>query len=126
MAEVEFKPIYRCAGPKVEATEFAMHQIINGLLEGREKGTVKLTEDEVAQLLETRDEGVPHLFTIGQTFGLGQDGKAFIREECGVDVSDLIEAVPFDGEVHEITCPNCSTVSTVRRTPHEDNEELEP
>lgn len=113
----ESKIVYRCAGPKVEASEFALHQIINKLLEGKEKGTVILDDDQVARLRETRDAGVPNLFTIGQTFGLGNDGKPFVREDCGADVSGLIESVPADGEVHEVKCSKCGTVATAKRMP---------
>jgi hypothetical protein len=38
---------------------------------------------------------------------------------CGKNVTELINAVPEDGEVHGVECPNCGTVTTVRRAPAE-------
>jgi predicted RNA-binding Zn-ribbon protein involved in translation (DUF1610 family) len=38
------------------------------------------------------------------------------RKPCGMDVTELIEEVPWDGEVHSVTCPNCGTETTVRRS----------
>lgn len=39
------------------------------------------------------------------------------RVGCGRDTTDLILSVPFDGEVHEVTCPTCGTITSVRNTP---------
>ena len=37
------------------------------------------------------------------------------RVGCGTILNDLINEVQQDGEVHEITCPSCGTVISVRR-----------
>jgi hypothetical protein len=121
MAE-DFRIIYRCAGRKCPLTSEGLNAKIDKLFAGVEKGTVILTPDQAARLHETRDEGLPNMFDIGGVFGLGNDGQAFVRNDCGVDVTELIEAVPFDGEVHEVSCPKCGTVATVRRVPSEEVE----
>lgn len=38
------------------------------------------------------------------------------RKGCGYDVTSIIEKLPFDGDVHEIACPQCGNVISVRRT----------
>lgn len=40
-----------------------------------------------------------------------------IREGCGFDMTEVIEAIPQDGEVHDYECPKCGNTGTVRRTP---------
>jgi hypothetical protein len=37
------------------------------------------------------------------------------RVPCGLDITELIDTVPWDGEVHTVTCPNCGTETSVRR-----------
>jgi hypothetical protein len=37
------------------------------------------------------------------------------RVPCGLDVTELVDSVPWDGEVHTVTCPNCGTETSVRR-----------
>lgn len=38
----------------------------------------------------------------------------------GEDIAELIEALPNDGEEHEIACPACGTVAIIRKnTPKE-------
>jgi hypothetical protein len=44
------------------------------------------------------------------------DGR---RAGCGHNITDLIENVPFDGEVHTLECPRCGNIFTVRRAPEE-------
>lgn len=44
------------------------------------------------------------------------------RVGCGADLTELILDVDEDGEVHEVTCPECENVATVRRTPPADDE----
>ena len=123
MAE-EFRITHRCAGPKLSLTREQLNDKIDRLLEGTQKQppTVILTPDQEARLKETRNEGLPNLFDIGEVFGLGIDGQAFARQACGNDVTELIEAVPIDGEVHEVKCPKCGTIATVRRVPADEAE----
>lgn len=47
----------------------------------------------------------------------GDDGHLLDaqRKPCGMDMTDLIEAVLWDGEVHTVECPNCGTETSVRR-----------
>ncbi len=37
------------------------------------------------------------------------------RAGCGFDLTEMIERLPLDGEVHELTCPWCGNVTHVRR-----------
>jgi hypothetical protein len=112
-----FQVKFNCAGPKVERSKQWLEDQIESLLVGAEKGMVRLTDAQAAQLKATAVEGAPGLFDIGGVFGLGADGQAFERVPCGIDVTDLINAVPVDGEVHEVACPKCRTIATVRRVP---------
>lgn len=115
--------IYRCAGAKTPITVDELNARIDKLFAGVEKGTVILTDDQVARLKETRDEGLPNMFDIGGIFGLGNDGQAFVRNDCGFDVTELIAAIPADGELHEVTCPRCGVTGRHRTTP---GAEVEP
>lgn len=47
----------------------------------------------------------------------GKRGKGTKRQGCGQDMTKLVNRVPEDGKVHEVKCPTCYTVATVRRTP---------
>lgn len=40
---------------------------------------------------------------------------------CNTDITGLIEAVPVDGADHEVKCPRCGNVSSVRRLPADDD-----
>jgi len=46
-----------------------------------------------------------------------KDGRLLEPERvaCGLDITELIEAVPWDGEVHKVACPQCGTETSVRR-----------
>ncbi|MCI0488925.1 MAG: hypothetical protein L0229_20225 [Blastocatellia bacterium] len=41
------------------------------------------------------------------------------RAGCGLDITELVQAVEVDGETHEIECPRCGNVATVTRTPED-------
>ena len=49
------------------------------------------------------------------------DDESAERIGCGADLTELIEDLPFDGEVHEVSCPECETVCTVRRIPPDED-----
>lgn len=49
-----------------------------------------------------------------------QEGEVLGREGCGFDVTELIEAIPFDGQDHSVECPQCRTVASVMRAPQGD------
>jgi len=42
-----------------------------------------------------------------------------IREGCGFDMTEVIAAIPDDGDVYEYECPECGNTGTVRKTPTE-------
>lgn len=46
-------------------------------------------------------------------------GLTAVRFYCGTNVSKAVLSLPEDGEIHKVTCPQCGTVATVRRTPPE-------
>lgn len=37
------------------------------------------------------------------------------RKGCGIDLSELIRAIPDDGKTHEYCCPVCGNTGTVRK-----------
>lgn len=39
------------------------------------------------------------------------------RVPCPADMSAIINKLPWDGEVHEVQCPQCGITTTVRRVP---------
>jgi|SRR5215831_3870563 len=45
----------------------------------------------------------------------GSGGDSY-REYCGTDITDLIEAVPADGDTHDVTCPKCGAVNPCTKT----------
>jgi hypothetical protein len=45
----------------------------------------------------------------------GSGGDSY-REYCGVDITELIEAVPVDGDTHEVICLRCGTVNICTKT----------
>jgi predicted RNA-binding Zn-ribbon protein involved in translation (DUF1610 family) len=106
---------YTCNGPRKEISKDELIAEIKKLLDGEEKKSVILTDTEKGELKETLEEGLPHVFTIGKTFGLGQDGYAFMKENCGANITKQVQEVPEDGEVHEIECPNCGNKAEVRK-----------
>jgi hypothetical protein len=122
---MENQIIYTCNGPRSEISKEELIAEIKKLLENEEKGSVKLTDTEKGELKETLEEGLPHIFTIGKTFGLGIDGKAFMRKDCGTNITKLVQEVPEDGEVHEVECPTCGNKAQVHKVtmaelePHE-------
>lgn len=116
---------YTCSGPKLPLSMDDLTARINKLFEQIENGTANISEDQQARLRETRDEGAPNTFDIAGLFGLDSQGQAFVRQTCGQNITELIEAVPVDSEVHEVTCPKCGTVATVRRVPTSDLEQGE-
>lgn len=46
-----------------------------------------------------------------------QEGELVGRTDCGRDITSLVEAVPWDGKEHEVFCPDCGNVGTVKRIP---------
>lgn len=48
------------------------------------------------------------------------DDESKERAGCGADLTELIRDIDEDGEVHEVECPDCGNVATVRRTPPAD------
>jgi len=114
--DVEVEPesqkiTYNCQGPKhaVDEAEFAE------LLE-EYKGVMAPGDLEALKV----EEGQP--FSTGAIYHKGRglmfirtDSGKEIREHCGVDITDLIEKVPTDGESHSVKCPKCGNESTVRR-----------
>lgn len=40
-----------------------------------------------------------------------------IRIGCGEDLTEIIEAVPADGEEREYECPKCGNTGDVMKTP---------
>lgn len=105
---------YRCNGPIGEITQEEFAALMD---------TIKppfLNEADYARLQDpdaffTTDPMVVKGKQIAITRRPG--GVVAVRSHCGVDVSKGILAVPEDGEVHEVSCPKCGTVTTVRRTP---------
>lgn len=49
---------------------------------------------------------------------LADDLVATLRQRrgCRADLTALITALPVNGQVHEITCPACGNIVSVRRT----------
>jgi|GEM_PF-3947444 len=44
------------------------------------------------------------------------EGEFVGQSSCGADLTLVVEAVPPDGQDHEITCPSCGRISQVMRT----------
>lgn len=118
----EAKTIYRCNGPKRRITDAALEKIIAKYLKMDEEGKAKLTDDHYQQFAlmeETKGSatyGVAAVDLGGHVFGRDTEGP-FERDLCGYNVTELIEAIPIDGEPHEVRCPKCGTVGSHVRTP---------
>lgn len=45
-----------------------------------------------------------------------QEGEYLGHKGCGQDLTAVFEAMPADGQDHEIECPMCGTVGTHMKT----------
>lgn len=50
------------------------------------------------------------------------DAEEVARAGCGCDLTDVIQAIPEDGETYEPECPDCGLAFTVVRTPPDADE----
>lgn len=85
---------YRCAGPVI--------------------GTWSQAEAEAAgrpRLAGTRKRGI----RTRKQRGLGPDSAYDAPVRCRQDLTALVQALPADGQDHQITCPKCGNVARVMR-----------
>jgi hypothetical protein len=105
---------YSCNGPVMDLHQDDFDNLVAALK------PPYISPDAYAVLIEPNTFGAigPVVVKGKQLLILRRPENQFaVRAFCGANLTELIGEVAEDGDVHEVTCPTCGTVATIRRTP---------